>query len=170
MVDGLFCHRIRREIMPNNDGKVTNTYRMWLARDRNLIPIRSGFVPPSRRSDKLPTGICAVTKLEELEPGIWMPISWKYTAYNGSEKMGLSEDRMIENWRRDFQVDSARLNPEVDPKLFETVIVPQGTKYSISDDNGNHLGRRIQLEDGNLSVTDEEYRELQEKAKSKGKE
>ncbi len=160
LVDGLHCYRLRRDRITGDNDKVKGTSRIWLARDRNLLPVRSSWEPPSRQSDKLPTGICTVTTLQELEPGIWIPMRWRDTAYNGSRKVGLVENRMIENWRKDFQVESIRLNPEVDPQLFETVTVPQGTKIHIRDENGNHLGERIQPADGNISISENEFEKL----------
>ncbi|QDT50103.1 Regulatory protein BlaR1 [Symmachiella dynata] len=160
LIDGLVCHRIRGDLMIVSKRKIPYVYRMWLARDRNLLPIRSGWVPPSRRSTKFPTGICVTTDFQELEPGVWMPMTWTKTYYNETKGRGLCEDRMIENGRNEYHIESVTLNPEIDPQLFQAVNVPEGVKFSIYGADGKHLGARIQPEDGNMSISDEEYRKL----------
>ncbi len=160
LIDGLVCHRIRGDLNIVGKRKIPYVYRMWLARDRNLLPIRSGWVPPSRRSTKFPTGICIVTDFQELEPGVWMPMKWTNTAYNETNGRGLCEDRMIENGRNEFHIESVTLNPDIDPQLFQSVNVPEGVKFSIYGADGKFLGERIQPEDGTMSLSDEEYRKL----------
>jgi beta-lactamase regulating signal transducer with metallopeptidase domain/thiol-disulfide isomerase/thioredoxin len=167
IIDDLVCHKIRRDILIGEARRKSGTHYMWIAKDRNYLPIRAQWMEPSWHAT-LPTGITTMPELYEIRPGLWMPTRWAGFAFKKSfDGDGVCEDRLILNWRQDYHVRSATLDPPIEPHamLFTTVEVPKGTKYSVRDEKGERLGTKIQEEDGNLTVTEDQWKELLATAK-----
>ncbi len=165
IIDGLLCHRLRRDINWHST-QPSNYHIIWVAPERNYLPIRTEF-HSSQRSKTLPTSIANVEKLREIQPGIWMPIKWsKHTYHDIQSGTGLCENRMIVNWSQENVLRNVTLNPNVDPVLFTNVVAPTGTELSIRDETGESIGSAIQTETGTLAISANKYRELAATAKA----
>ena len=57
------------------------------------------------------------------------------------------------------------MSPKVDDALFHEVIVPEGTKVQVLDEDGNHLGQYEQPQDEVAAVTPARYLELWNQAR-----
>jgi peroxiredoxin len=151
----LTCDVLRLIGTSAKTGKPYLVELLWLARDRNYLPVRSES-HTLRWSDQLPTAVTEVRELSEIASGIYFPMRVVTNRFESYEKGGLADDRLIVKWRRDWIVDDVTLAPEVDPKLFDVVTVPARTSVFVSDAEGNSLGSFKQPESGNLSVAPEE--------------
>ncbi len=154
--DGLLCDIVCIVGTSTKSGKPYLKEVLWLARDRCYLPIRNESYT-LRWSDQLPTAVTEVTELREIGPGLYFPMRVVTNRFESHAKGGLSDDRLIVKWRKQWLVESVTLDSEVDPSLFEVVNVPSSTRVSVSDSEGNHLGSFKQGESGNLSVSPEQF-------------
>jgi len=67
----------------------SNYFHLWLARDRNLIPIRHEWHEPSKNAT-LPTGVSFAEDLREIRPGVWFPHRVTNLAFQKSSQDGLA--------------------------------------------------------------------------------
>jgi hypothetical protein len=158
-MSGLVCHKIRVNRTPNQSVEPDVSTVLWLARDRNYLPIRREIYT-FYRSAKLPAGIAVVDQLREARPGVWFPVRAYRLNLRTVEGTGASENRIIVRIREDLQLAALDLDPKPEPTLFSEINVPQGTDVAILDEQGDVIARRPQPQDGNMSITDEEYQEL----------
>lgn len=159
LISGLVCHKLRVSRMTGQPPTPSSSTIIWLARDRNYLPIRREGMQPSR-SEKLPGGIALVQELREARPGLWFPDRISSVKIRNFESIGTCENRIILSWRENQQIAALDLDPKPEPTLFSEINVPQGTDVAIVDEQGGVIGRRAQPQDGNISVTEEEYQEL----------
>jgi hypothetical protein len=159
VMSGLVCHKIRvNRILDQSVGPDVSTV-LWLARDRNYLPIRREIYNYNR-SAKLPAGIAVVDQLREARPGVWFPVRACRLNLRTAEGTGSSENRIIVRIREDLQLKELNIDPTPEPTLFSEINVPQGTDIAILDERGGVIGRRAQPQDGNMTITEEEYQEL----------
>ncbi len=153
MVDGLICHRIRcAVVIEGRTPEMNSWFDLWLAKDRNLLPIRREWRSPSR-TDRLPTSISWVSKFEKLSPGRWVPAAWTLLAFDGDELQG---DRLIVSYRTDSVMKDVTLTPELPSEQFDSLSFPAETKIAVYDSDRSYLGRIEQVAAGNPTFSDEQ--------------
>ena len=162
-IDGLTCHKLKCSIPLKGSPVPDNFFFLWLARDRNLLPIRHEWRGP-KSSEKLPTGISYVEDLREIRAGMWCPFRTTELAHQAHSGSGLVANNIVLQWRRDRQVDKAVPDPKVDEKLFRMVEVPGGTEIAVRDDEGDFVGRFQQPTTGNMELSLEKLRAMQHDA------
>ena len=136
---------------------------MWLAKDRNYLPIRSES-HDTGWSQTLPLAITIACDVHEVMKGVWFP--YHVTTFRFKDGPdGLCENRLIVSWQEDYRVQNLTLDPQPDPALFSTVTVPRGTKISVIDENGDFIGSYVQEEDGTLSLSHDKWLALLATAK-----
>ena len=165
-VGGLHCHKLKCELPTNGNANARLWFFLWLARDRNLVPIRHEW-HEMRKSVKLPAGIRFVNDLREIRPGLWFPYRTTHLSFQSFSGEGLAVNRPLLQWRRDIVVESLTLDPVVDDALFERVEVPAGTTVTVKDERGARIGRYTQAEAGNIDIAPEQLLELRRKAEIK---
>ena len=153
----LLCHKLKCDLM-------SNVFFLWLARDRNLIPIRHEWQEP-RRHATLPSGISYVEELRELRPGVWRPNRVVNLSFQSFSREGLILGNLILQWRYDVTVESASLDPQFDDRIFSDLMVDAGTKVHLRGEHGKFLGDYEQTETGPVNVSAERLQELVDKAK-----
>ena len=152
---GLTCDVLRIVAVSRKSQKPYLVELLWLARDRNYLPIRRESYT-LRWSERLPTAVTEVTDLREIAAGTYFPMRVITNRFESFEKGGLVDNRLIVRWQREWIVDDVTLTPDVSPGLFEAIAVPAETRVFVSDAEGNSLGSFEQPESGNLSVAPEE--------------
>ena len=153
---GLKCHVIRIEGLREGQSKPRLTELLWLAEDRNYLPVRKEEYQLARR-EELPASVSLAEDLREIAPGVWCPFRAKTLRFEGLGLTGVSEGRLIVRWRRDYAIDREALNPDISPKLFREIEVPEGTKVGLRDGAGDLVGRYVQERTGNLSITHDKW-------------
>jgi beta-lactamase regulating signal transducer with metallopeptidase domain/uncharacterized GH25 family protein len=147
-IDALDCYKLLWSPSYNN-GRVNSSIVIWLARDRNLLPIR---MECHRSGEKHPTSVASVDELRELRPGLWFPVKATILAYQ-NVMIDSSVNPEALQWRRQITVDEVALDPEVDAKLFSTVEVPKDTTVVALNYDGQRVGEFKQPETGNLEFS-----------------
>lgn len=125
VVGGLDCYKVLVETATHQS---TRTYegglRLWLARDRNLLPVKL------EKLEKLPTVMARVDELREVGPGVWLPARASVTHYNAalSKKAG----RLVLAHETHYELVEARLHPNYPDSFFRDVPIPDGmTVYEL---------------------------------------
>lgn len=119
IVDGFACSKIGVELWIKNVSKPSEgDYEIiWLAHDRNYIPIRSiGYA--FRYSKTLPIEEFRVVEFKEIEQDVWFPIEVEYRIYDelqlrkGEQRLGSVEK---------YKTNVISLNPKHPVELFRDV-------------------------------------------------
>ena len=149
-VDGHPCIKLRGDVMIDGRDQPTNSIVLYLATDRNHIPIKlEHYGGNSGRSD-LPAGVSRCDEFREIAPGVWFPFQVSELMFD--DFVSCVQGRIIIKWRRDYQIESAKLSPNVDDAVFHEVIVPEGTKVLVFDEDGTVLGEFNQPQDGVAAI------------------
>jgi hypothetical protein len=91
---------------------------LWLARDRNYLPVRVlTFEAPSRPDIASVEGV--VEEFRELDPGVWFPWKLRYSRYN-RHHLERTGERIL-GWRKATEFESASLNPEHPDGFFRHI-------------------------------------------------
>jgi hypothetical protein len=150
-VGDLYCHKIKR-----------GSSYLWLARDRNLLPVRQEWHLSDPRV-KLPYSVDYVNELREVRLGLWFP---ERTTHMSFEESYLFENRPRVSWRRDMRVEELTVEPKVDDKLFTMIEIPAGASVSVRDENNESLGDYQQKKAGNIEISPEELDKMRRHADS----
>ena len=153
----LMCHKLKCNLQ-------NNSINLWLARDRNLIPLRHEWHEP-RWHATLPTGVSFAEDFREIRPGIWCPYRITNLAFQKHSRDGLVVNQVVLQWKHDVTVERVTLAPNVDDRLFSELSIPAGTKVQVQDEQGKYIGDYSQPETGRLDVSPDQLQELREKAR-----
>jgi hypothetical protein len=134
----LTCHRVW--ISTSVSGKLWDRWELWLAEERNFIPVRNlGYT--FRTSNTESVGEGRVERWKEVKPGVWFPEATRVTAWNQErmKKDGVKETQWVEK----VDVKEVTLDPHYDASYFRDVKFPDGTAvYGVSA--GKILGGHIE--------------------------
>jgi hypothetical protein len=163
-VNDLQCAKLRLGSLQGDEKEPKHQFFfVWLARERNYLPIRCEWVE-LRRSDHIPTGVSQVADLREVAPGLSFPYHVVETAYQTTGFDGTGSGQVLINWRRERVVDDLNLDPDVADELFSPA-APSGTWVSVSNESGQSIGRIRQKGDGPAKVDDDKYQLMAEIAR-----
>lgn len=158
--DGLNCAVLRLNSIIDNVPVPQRNFRLvWLARDRNLLPVRYEWHQPAA-CEGLPTGIGTVKELRELRPGVWCPFRVEFLAYNGADCTGLCTGRMVINHRTEYAIRRVSLEPTIAPGEFDGPTILSKTTVWVANEAGRIIGSYEQPEDGRISISDKTYLEM----------
>ncbi len=122
--EGLACHVVTLRFIPEGAAAPSRWQRLWLAIDRNLIPVRhEHFVP--KVSATQPDSIGTVQAWAEVEPGLWFPTRVHDTLYN--RQILKATGRQEPGWESTITVAQVDLDPEYPLSFFNTLELPDGT-------------------------------------------
>jgi hypothetical protein len=119
VVDGLDCYKVAIDLVHRKPDKTT--WLLWLARDRNLLPLKL---------ESLPALAARVEKLREIGPGVWLPSRASMTYFNPalSRKAG---QPVVDN-ETHYELVEARLHPNYPDRFFRDIPIPDGmTVYEL---------------------------------------
>lgn len=126
---GLECIKIVTKLI-SSTGKPMGRRETWLAKDRNLIPVRL-LSYKYRWSKEDPIAVSTVDAWKEVQPGVWYPMKTHYDQYNSLLKELTGKRELM--WRRQYDVKSLTLNPpQRAPDVFTKLNAPKETSVDKS--------------------------------------
>jgi hypothetical protein len=165
-VDGHPCIMVRGDLPVGGDiDRPHSSFVLFLATDRNDIPIKMEQYGGNFGYRPMPTGISRCSDFREIAPGTWYPFRVTELAFDNW--IPQAQGRILINWRRDTTIESATPTARVDQARFHDVIVPAGTKVQVSDEDGKTVGEFEQPKDGVANIAPARYLELLSQAKAK---
>lgn len=122
---GLQCFKVSvergRDI--NGEHKVTGLRYFWLAKDRNLLPVRfEGYVVKVSR--EIPLSIGMMSDLREVKPGVWLPFQFKHEAIGMLDLWEHGE--MNAHYEEEYRVLDAAVDIDYPREFFQKVEFPPG--------------------------------------------
>jgi hypothetical protein len=168
MVDGHPCIKLRGDMLTGANDRPFETSVLFLAVDRNDIPIRLEYYGGNFGDRPMPAGIKNCDDLREIAPGVWYPFRVTELAFD--DRISMAQGRILLQWRRDTTIESVTLAPKVDVAVFREVIVPEGTKVQVIDEDRNPIGVFEQPQDGVASIAPADYLKLSSQAKARAAE
>lgn len=138
-----------------------NEYFLWLAKDRNFLPIRAEWYD-WHRDTKLPQSIALVDDLREVAPGLWFP----FHAVHRNFIMDV-DGRIFIAWSYESYVTNLGLAPAAPESLFQ-VNVPAGTPVNVFSEQGRRIGQFRQDVGGPSFISDEQWQTMLTAERSKG--
>lgn len=143
-VDGLRCVKLRSETrLRAGDQRIIGVRDLWLAIDRNYLPVKTEFYEP-RISMELPGESGHAWDFREIAPGVWLPFERKVTVYD-SDKLRDEKKQVFRN-ADEARLELAKLDPDYDISLFRDIPIPAGaTVYEIQD--GKIVNKYVQERD-----------------------
>ena len=145
-VDGYQCVKLRGDVLIGNGDQPHSSFVLFLASDRNLIPIKIESYGGNLGYSALPTSVSRCEDFREIAPGTWYPFHVTELAFDTG--IPTAQGRTILNWRREYQIKSVTVSPKVTNTVFRDVIVPEGTEVQVYDEDRNHLRNYRQTEQG----------------------
>ena len=127
---GLECTKLMIEIV-NPDGTPRSRRELWLARDRNLIPVKDLFYI-YRYSKEIPIAEAIIDEWQEVHPGVWFPLLAHSNRFNTFLVEHEGRQKRIRHARYDFH--SVQLDPKIPSNEFTSLKLPPGTKVNIWED------------------------------------
>jgi hypothetical protein len=130
-INGLSCSKVVIESRNRKPPRaVTVRIHLWLAHDRNELPIRVvGYAP--NYSDTLPIEEAEVTRFEEVSKGVWFPMAIKVTIY---QELLLREGKSVVSNAADLVTKSVDLKPNYPEEFFRKIPIPMGASvYELND-------------------------------------
>ncbi len=132
--DGHPCQKLTSRHITKSSGDVQLSYVLWLASDRNYIPIRV-LVYSHQFSEDLPYTEGVVESFKEVAPGVWFPSAAKITVYD-NRVLG-QEKRQVPAWEQRYTVKEISLHPSFPVEFFRDLEIPDGTTVYHVDVAGN---------------------------------
>ncbi len=136
-IDGLRCEKFEMEIKKKQKPNVSIKHLLWLAIERNYLPIR--FEDFNMMNDRqAPVSIAKSEDIREIEPGIWCPhnvvmLFYEHAPYNEEKKLVLEGERVYKLKFLDFK-------PNHPKEFFQSVKIPEGSEVYIRK-NGQIVDR-----------------------------
>jgi thiol-disulfide isomerase/thioredoxin len=168
LVDDHPCVTLRVDDMMEGREQPGSSIVLFLATDRNHIPIRLEQYGGNSSNNALPRGVSRCDDFREIAPGTWFPFYVSELSFD--DWMLLAQGRILVKWRREYQIESVQLSPEVDKARFHEVVVPEGTKVVVFDEDGSVLGEFDQPQEGVAAIAPARVLDLRSQAEATGEE
>ncbi|QDT90278.1 hypothetical protein [Gimesia algae] len=128
---GLQCKRILIDVILSN-GTRHNGWELWLAVDRNLLPVRN-LSYTYRWSKESPVAESTVDEWREVQPGVWIPVRFHTDRYDSF--VIKREGKQQLSWREKFHVTSISLDlQQLSDTVFSSLDFPAGTRVYIKEE------------------------------------
>jgi hypothetical protein len=118
------CIKLRCELWDTKANLINTLRFMWLAEDKNYIPVQSiAYLPPASTEKPIATG--SADGLKEVQPGIWLPMKYHREVYDLESLRDFHKHVLatVEDW----SVKKVSLDPHYPPEFFRDVEFPPGT-------------------------------------------
>ncbi len=112
---------------------------LYLATDRNDIPIKMEYYAGPLDRRRYPAGISRCDDFREIAPGIWYP--FRVTGLGLDSWSLIVQGWVLLDWRRDTTFESITAAPRIRDAVFHDVVVPAGTNVSVWDEAGRPSAR-----------------------------
>jgi hypothetical protein len=142
-IAGLDCVRLRFDLLdPNLRDPLRMTRILWLAVDRNYLPVRNEVYRDDSFGKFHATTISTIDEWKEIAPGIWAPLSATEQTWDAP---ALFEDKkeIVANTIKHRLVKSD-LNPHYDDSFFQQMDIPNGIPVHELNANGDIVRTTVQ--------------------------
>ena len=165
-IDDLICHKLECRLMSQNNFASDRYFHLWLARDRNLIPIRHESHNANLHLT-LPTSVSFAEDLREIRPGVWFPFRASNLSFQNPSGDELGFGCIAVKWKNETTVERVALEPVTNDELFSEVVIEKGVFVYAYGENGHGLGHYSQPETGKLDIAAETLQSLRDEMKRK---
>jgi hypothetical protein len=117
---------------------------LWLAKERNLIPVRFEEYRPG---ETLPVRLEIVDKFNEPSPGIWYPAHKTRYIFRQQIAPAVREGYLFVDQCWDYTVNSVSLEPVVSEGTFSQIVVDEGIDVQYFDKHGKLFNKITQTSD-----------------------
>ncbi len=127
-LDGMDCVVVKmRTVEPGSDEKQNNDefyyyLYIWLAVDRNYIPIQMTVHNAPTHTRTKPLIHCKMSDLREISSGVWYPFLIEFKTF---DNLALAEGQYIQDTIHQSKIEFAILNPKVPDSLFSDIECPK---------------------------------------------
>jgi hypothetical protein len=118
---------------------------LWLAKERNLIPVRFEEYRPG---ETLPVRLEIVDKFSEPSPGVWYPAHKTRYIFRQQIAPAVREGYLFVDQCWDYAVNAVSLEPVVTEGAFSRIVVDEGIDVQYFDKNGKLFNKAMQTADG----------------------
>jgi hypothetical protein len=133
MCFGLRCHKVRIDLTPDSWKPTDGTHywfqNLWLAIDRNFLPIRSEGYLDIQKDGESPIEIGVADDLREIAPGVWFPFRARIDSYDRISYRDQGKHSLMGT--HDIHISQASLDPNYDISLFRDIPIPNGAQVHI---------------------------------------
>lgn len=136
---GQQCTKIVIETV-DPEGAPYSREELWLAQDRNYIPIRRLYFH-YKDSKTLPNSESIVDTWQEVRPGVWYPVKSHSNRFSPLTLRQEGRQRLESRTKR--EIKSVELNPQISPEVFSQVEFPPGTAVFRVIDGKRSLIKKI---------------------------
>jgi hypothetical protein len=128
---GLRCHVVKCIHTVKSTGKEKFHSLMWIAEDKNYIPVRYEAYDYVFSRD-VPVLEGEATEWKELKPGIWFPMLTSVNRYDSVEVKRSKRKKLSGKWT--YKAEGVSLDPKYDLAYFQDLTIPNGTSvYEVQD-------------------------------------
>ncbi len=117
---------------------------LWLAKERNLIPVRFEEYRPG---ETLPVRLEIVDKFSEPSPGVWYPAHKTRYIFRQQIAPAVREGYLFVDQCWDYTVNAVSLEPVVSEVTFNQIVVDEGIDVQYFDKNGKLFNNVTQTSD-----------------------
>jgi hypothetical protein len=117
---------------------------LWLAKERNLIPVRFEEYRPG---ETLPVRLEIVDKFSEPSPGVWYPAHKTRYIFRQQIAPAVREGYLFVDQCWDYTVNAVSLEPVVSEVTFNQIVVDEGIDVQYFDKNGKLFNNVTQTAD-----------------------
>ncbi len=150
--EGHPCILLRWEVSGRHKERPTNPMVLWLATDRNDIPIRLEHYAQAKDHEPVLTAIGTCSDFRELAPGLWFPFHATKLATNG---LSMMQGLVTLTLRHDIQITAVKTAARPEESLFREVVVPEGIQVGLFDRQNKLVRQLVQEKEGNMEATQE---------------
>jgi hypothetical protein len=127
-LDSMRCSKLEIETwMKGEDRTKGSMRRIWLAHDRNYLPLRSVSYSYSY-SKTNPVEECRVVRFTEILKDIWYPMEIQIRSFDA---LSLENNNIILSHTKTIITSNVKLNPEYPKSFFRKIDIPKGTTVHI---------------------------------------
>lgn len=149
-LDGLTCIKVAGYVYPYDrdkgcrlPGKPASCSYLWLAIERNYLPVRDEYyLPPPHNS--VCCGKRRASDFKEIAPNLWLPHRLEDVAYD--PYLLEKEGRLSLLNEEEVRVELVRLHPNYQKSFFSDISIPDGTTVYEFGQNGELLRNYTQGE------------------------
>ena len=140
-IDGLRCHKMVCRHIIRGSGVVFNVVHMWLAPERNWLPLKCKAVKP-HLSNTLSSYDAVTTEFVRVAPGIWFPKNATVTAFN-KDLLG-ARGEQVPAWRRSYVVEACTMNTKHPKSYFQDFDISAGSAVYRLNSDGKIVGSYLE--------------------------
>ena len=141
IVDGRRCHKLDCRNVDVPSGTITLRLQMWLAPDRNWIPVRLHEYKP-RWSNSKPICEASVMTFRQVAPGVWCPSEARVKFFDHTLLQKTGEQ--LVTWERSYFMEQFSLNPNYPLSFFQEFEIPTGAVVFNVNSAGEITAGRIE--------------------------